>query len=196
MFSKIIVRVALIVSLLALSLFAVHGTFAQENSEAHILSGLKIVPDGEVGFLIAGVMPHSPAAIAGLTVGDVILAIDNNFIEAKNFDHILGTYQAGDTIPLTVVRDGEVIESSLTLDESSLTRDTTGSQPTIDQPESIFEWDIFDDVLTLPEALQNTDGDFAAPSDNFTFDGEALLSNLRQIFDQFEAGTLQLNPAQ
>jgi len=73
------------------------------------------------GVVVSDVTAGSPAAKAGLQEGDVILQFDSQKLDQ---DHplatILFTHKAGDTVTLTVLRDGKQIQIKLTL----------GSRPT------------------------------------------------------------------
>ncbi len=60
------------------------------------------------GALVAEVVADSPAAQAGLQVGDVITAIDGKEINTDNhLPDLLATYKPGDKATLTVQRSGE-----------------------------------------------------------------------------------------
>lgn len=60
------------------------------------------------GALITSVAEGSPAAEAGLQVGDRILAVDGKTVDATNtLATLLGAYQPGDTVTLRVARPGE-----------------------------------------------------------------------------------------
>lgn len=62
------------------------------------------------------VVPDSPAADAGLREGDVITAIGDERIDADSgLDELLTQYLPGDELTLTVLRDGETLELTLTL---------------------------------------------------------------------------------
>jgi serine protease Do len=62
------------------------------------------------------VEPGGPAAQAGLQAGDIITAIDGRRIDATNsLDDLLSQYGPGDQLSLTILRDGQTSEVSLTL---------------------------------------------------------------------------------
>ena len=64
----------------------------------------------EQGQVVVEVEPDSPAADAGLQPGDVITAIDSAALDADSaFVDLLYRYQPGDTITLTIDRDGETV---------------------------------------------------------------------------------------
>jgi S1-C subfamily serine protease len=60
------------------------------------------------GVVITAVQPGSPAATAGLRQGDVIVRIGETTIEDRaDLEYALSTqYKPGDTVPVTIVRDG------------------------------------------------------------------------------------------
>ncbi|HSH21618.1 MAG TPA: trypsin-like peptidase domain-containing protein [Candidatus Caenarcaniphilales bacterium] len=64
----------------------------------------------------AAVEPGSPADRAGLQEGDIITAINGRRIDASNnVDDILSQYQPNDRLSLTVLRDGQTLQLTLTL---------------------------------------------------------------------------------
>jgi serine protease Do len=64
----------------------------------------------------APVEPGSPADRAGLEAGDIITAINGRRIDAaNNVDDILSQFGPNDRLTLTVLRNGETLELSLTL---------------------------------------------------------------------------------
>jgi S1-C subfamily serine protease len=80
--------------------------------------------DVDTGALIAAtdgteaVFPGSPAEAAGLQSGDVIVALDGTPITAdSDLSMLILPYGAGDTITLSVLRDGETIDIDVTLGE-------------------------------------------------------------------------------
>ncbi len=80
--------------------------------------------DAEFGALIGttdgteAVFPGSPAEAAGLQSGDVIVALDGTPITAEtDLSMLILPYGPGDTISLSVLRDGATIELDVTLGE-------------------------------------------------------------------------------
>jgi putative serine protease PepD len=71
---------------------------------------------GRAGALVQEVQPDSPAAKAGLRVGDLVVAIDGKAVES--YDELASQIRAhkpGDKVTLKVVRDGSETEVSATL---------------------------------------------------------------------------------
>jgi S1-C subfamily serine protease len=97
--------------------------------------GVQLAPDqlarrlGLKGALVADVQPDSPAAKAGLRptrrdennhvqFGDVIVAVDDKPIRSANdLLDLLERHRPGDTVPLTVLRDGQEEKVTVTLGE-------------------------------------------------------------------------------
>jgi S1-C subfamily serine protease len=65
---------------------------------------------------LPAILPGSPAEVAGLAEGDVVVAVDGDTVDAE---HDLSTrvlpHVPGDTVKLTVVRDGRTLEIVVTL---------------------------------------------------------------------------------
>jgi 2-alkenal reductase len=72
----------------------------------------------ENGILISEIEPNSPAEEAGLNRGDILTAIMGRSIDEDNpFRNILFEYQPGDTINISIYRDGDLLDRQLTLSE-------------------------------------------------------------------------------
>jgi serine protease Do len=88
----------------------------QQTAEEHNLSidyGAYISPPDSGG---PAVQAGSPAEQAGLQEGDVLTAIDGVQINSTHgLDDILSQYEPGDTIMITLLRNGTVMTVSLTL---------------------------------------------------------------------------------
>lgn len=85
----------------------------------------------EVGALIvpeeatqgASIISGSPAALAGLQAGDVILSVGTIALgEDKNLAEAINSYEPGDLVTLTVLRDGQTIYLDVTLAELDPTK--------------------------------------------------------------------------
>ncbi len=71
-----------------------------------------------VGAYVRSIEDYSPAEKSGLKIGDIITKADNK--EVKNMDElkaVIAEHKIGDTMSLTVVRDGQEKEISITLAE-------------------------------------------------------------------------------
>ncbi|MGV3722346.1 MAG: S1C family serine protease [Actinomycetota bacterium] len=74
----------------------------------------------ERGAAVAEVSEGSPAAKAGLQVGDVIVAIDGSKVDGSgDLRRILRGHKPGDTVALTIRRDAQTVKVSLTLAEAT-----------------------------------------------------------------------------
>ncbi|WP_447926207.1 S1C family serine protease [Vreelandella sp. EE27] len=70
------------------------------------------------GVIVAGVVSDGPAAQAGLQPGDVLLSIDNQAIlDARATMSDIASIPPGTSLPLTVVRNGERIETTVEVGE-------------------------------------------------------------------------------
>jgi len=62
------------------------------------------------------VRPDSPAYRAGMRRGDVLVSVDGHPLNrVGHLRHALGTHYAGDTIPVAYRKNGELVETTLTL---------------------------------------------------------------------------------
>ncbi len=74
--------------------------------------------EGRGGALIESVEPGSAAEAAGIEAGDLVVAIDGSAIEGiEDLAGQVRTRHAGDTVEVTVVRDGEEQTVTVTLGE-------------------------------------------------------------------------------
>lgn len=71
----------------------------------------------EPAAIITEVMPGTPAEDAGLLPGDRIVAVNDEPVNADTLTLVIGQYLAGETVTLSVMRDGETLEIELTLAE-------------------------------------------------------------------------------
>ena len=75
-------------------------------------------PEGE-GVLIKKVVEDSDAAKAGFKAGDVIIKAGKKTVEETgDFKHVLGAYDAGENIPVQILRKGKKMTIDLTAKEA------------------------------------------------------------------------------
>ena len=96
------------------------------------------------GAAIKSVAEDSPAAQAGLQVNDIITKVNGTDITGKSdLVQIVGEAAVGDTLALSVYRQGTVIEMTLTVGEkiqSALEENETTQQPQQSQGSQTFPW--------------------------------------------------------
>jgi serine protease Do len=72
--------------------------------------------DAEHGVTVETVLDDSPAEKAGIKKGDLILKADGNVVKSvSEINKIRDTHKKGDTIILTIYRDGEIIDINVKL---------------------------------------------------------------------------------
>jgi membrane-associated protease RseP (regulator of RpoE activity) len=87
----------------------------QQASEQPWL-GLNLI-SGADGLTVSYVIADSPADTAGLQRGDVITAVDGTAVETpRDFRDALDAKSVGDTVALTIDRDGQTLDVSVTLE--------------------------------------------------------------------------------
>jgi putative serine protease PepD len=92
------------------------------RQQGYLGVGLTDRTDGGQGAVIANVEPGSPADQAGIQEGDVILSIDGQAITGRaGMIAVVRDAQPGETISITLERDGETISTEATLAERSVT---------------------------------------------------------------------------
>jgi S1-C subfamily serine protease len=76
------------------------------------------------GALITEVQADSPAADAGLQADDVVTAVNNEPVDEEHtLRDRLVAYEPGDTVTLSIVRDGETMDIEVTLAEPEINAD-------------------------------------------------------------------------
>ena len=135
----------------------------------------------DAGVLVAKVVDDSPAATAGIAVGDIVTAVDGQPIE-RSFDlrRAVGKREAGETVPVTLWRNGRQLEVSVTLTE----REASVAPPDI-------HWEQLPH-MRLGEVVDPQVFDLRLDPYSFHFEGidqeqfEKLGEELRQMFDSDE----------
>lgn len=70
------------------------------------------------GFFVRAVNSGSCAEAAGIKVNDIVTGIEGTTVESiEQFNDVKNRYKAGDTVKITVYRDGKYIDFDVTLDE-------------------------------------------------------------------------------
>ena len=72
------------------------------------------------GFRVKTVNVDSAAEEAGLKVNDIIIGIEGKLVESiEEFNAVKNKYKAGDTVKISVYRNGEIIDLEVTLKEAA-----------------------------------------------------------------------------
>jgi membrane-associated protease RseP (regulator of RpoE activity) len=86
-----------------------------------LTDGIKKVlglPQELTGAAVAGALPGSPAEEAGIVRGDVVVAVDGADVDGpRAVAAAIGEHEVGESVVLTIVRDGERQQVSLVLGE-------------------------------------------------------------------------------
>jgi serine protease Do len=89
--------------------------------------------EGTDGAIVTGIEPGAPADAAGIREGDVILSVDGEAAEdPRQVSRIVANLSPGSEVPVSVSRNGEQIEITLTLAERGSDRQTEDAVPTDD----------------------------------------------------------------
>lgn len=108
---------------------------------------------------VTKVNPDTPAAAAGLQVGDQLAAVNDERLVAGFYNDIIDQYQPGETVELAVLRAGQALSLPITLGESPFRTITGGNnwiQQTVDLTplvggEVLIRFDyVTDQAVTLP----------------------------------------------
>jgi predicted metalloprotease with PDZ domain len=98
--------------------FAQVGLRLVREPREPVAVGFSADENDTASFKIGRVRPDSPAADAGLEVGDKILFLGGLKITPTNFLKLLGRYKPGDRVALIVQRGSRNLQTSITLGES------------------------------------------------------------------------------
>ena len=92
------------------------------------------------GIYVESVEKDSPAESAGLKQSDIITKIENKEVKSVNeLNKIKYTYSIGDTVKLSVYRNGEELEVNIVLEELPEEEPKTEKQTQIQSNQSIFD---------------------------------------------------------
>ncbi len=86
------------------------------REEAYLGVGLADRRDGGQGVIVTGVEADTPAATAGVVEGDLIVAVDGAATDGSaGLIAAIRDQQAGDRVVVTIIRDGDPVDISVTL---------------------------------------------------------------------------------
>ena len=97
------------------------------------------------GFFVRKIKDTSGAKAAGMKVGDIVIGIEGKLIETiEAFNKEVKNYKAGDTVKVSVYRDGEIIDLNVVLDEEA--KETESDQSNQNTDEDLYRQyrDFFD----------------------------------------------------
>ncbi|MFN2305902.1 MAG: PDZ domain-containing protein, partial [Paracoccaceae bacterium] len=105
------------------------------------------------GAVVTGIEAGAPADAAGIREGDVILSVDGQAAEdPRQVSRIVAGLAPGSDVPVSISRDGEQIEITLTLAERNAERRAESAVPTDDgEPLGVA-------VSTVPELVRRNLG--------------------------------------
>ena len=70
-----------------------------------------------LGIVVSKVTPNGSAEKAGITVGDEIVEIDGVRVTKMSFENVLGDHKAGETVPVTYLRNEKKYTTDITFEE-------------------------------------------------------------------------------
>jgi Do/DeqQ family serine protease len=112
------------------------------------------------GVLVNEVLPNSPAQAAGIKAGDVILAVNGKEVDAANEIQILiAEHKPGDSVTLTIFREGKKLSKSVTLTEipqQDLAGNDQPVQPETSQPDESGQTDVAKLGITIQPLDEKT----------------------------------------
>lgn len=158
---KNLVRAALLAVLAVTALFSALGfTVAQEQTPPQSYLGVGLVP-ADKGVEVQQVAPDSPAAAAGLQVGDLILQIDGKDVTADSIRDVMSGYAVGDTLALSVERSGETLDLSATLAERPADMDSAPNFQRTERPMLGVRLEDSDKGVTVAEVVAGSPAEVA-----------------------------------
>lgn len=111
---------SMLIRLLVLTVLMLSSTvaFAQDAADTELSAvpfmGIRYTGVQE-GLFITGVIPNTPAAAADLQPTDIVTAVNGEAIQVETVRQLVWIYDVGTSIELSLLRDGEALEQSLTL---------------------------------------------------------------------------------
>jgi S1-C subfamily serine protease len=113
--------------------------------------------EAEGGVEITAVVEGSPAAEAGLEVGDIVTAVDGEAVDAQSFPRSIMSKSVGDEVVLTITRDDEEQEITLTLGEAQDSAEAPFIPPMVgERPFLGVRVDEQDGAVTIAEVVPDS----------------------------------------
>lgn len=138
------------------------------------------------GVLIAKVLDDSPAQLAGLEVGDVIVAVDGEAVASTGqLGRIVRRADEGDRLAIDVIRDGEALRFEATVVQRERVPLDLGEM--VSGALAGVDWERYG--KELPKALEGMDWD--AIAERRALSGEAIREALEGVEHIFESESWQ-----
>ena len=109
---------------------------ADKSSTPSVSIGARLIADN-IGVKITQVFSNESAEIAGLSAGDIIIAINQLQVNKSTIDNVINSYSANDELVIHAFRRDELKEFNLTLNQAEL---TTCYLTIIDTSDKQKEW--------------------------------------------------------
>lgn len=108
------IRLLVVMALLLTSAVAFTQDETDTTNTATPFVGIRFM-EADNGVLVTGIITNTPAKNVGLQAGDVIMAIENNVVDALNVQDVVWSYDSDETVTLTIDRNGREMTQSITL---------------------------------------------------------------------------------
>ena len=112
--TSVLIRLLVVTALLLGSAVAFAQDAADTDSSTVPFMGIRYT-GLEDGLFITGVIPNTPAAAAELQPTDIVTAVNGEAIQVETVRELVWIYDVGSRIELSLLRDGQAFERSLTL---------------------------------------------------------------------------------
>ena len=83
-----------------------------------LLATVSAAHEADGTIVVSSVNPDSPALAAGMQAGDQLVRLDGHKVTTmEELREVMGAHQPGDTVPLTVLRNDELVDLKLSFGE-------------------------------------------------------------------------------
>ena len=111
---SLLIRLLVLVALLLTCSAAFAQDAADSDTSAIPFMGIRYTGVDE-GLFLTGVIPNTPAAAANLQPFDIVSAVNGNPIHVETVRELVWIYAPGESVTLSVLRDGAALERDMTL---------------------------------------------------------------------------------